>query len=167
MVEKQIRSMFAAWACAVCLAAPSWAQSALPRFEPVEDPATFPLEVSGPRYERGYLVVAQSDDPEDSLELRLPVIHIRAAEPRPGLAPVLFLPGGPGVGGLSAAQYPGAYPWSAERDFVILGRRGTQYAEPSMRCEAIGPALASTKPGAEAALETALQECRTDSMRRA
>lgn len=160
-ISNQVRKALIALGAVVTLTAPAWSQAALPRFEPVAEGAAFPIEVSGPRYQRGYLVVGQSDDPEDTLELRLPVIHIRAAEPRPGLAPVLFLPGGPGVGGLSAAQYPGAYPWSAERDFVILGRRGTRYAEPSLRCEAIGPALASAKPGAEARLETALQACRT------
>lgn len=159
--SRRFALLLAAWAGVLSILAPATAQEMLPRFEPVDEGASFPLAVSGPRYQRGYLVVAQSDDPEDTLELRLPVIHIRAAEPRPGLAPVLFLPGGPGVGGLSAAQYPGAYPWSVERDFVILGRRGTQYAEPSLRCEAIGPALASTKPGAEARLETVLQACRT------
>ena len=158
--SRRFAVLLAAWVGALSVLAPATAQDAPPRFEAVDEGESFPLTVSGPRYQRGYLVVTQSDDPEDTLELRLPVIHIRASEPRPGLAPVLFLPGGPGVGGLSAAQYPGAYPWSAERDFVILGRRGTQYAEPSMRCEAIGPALASTKPGAEARLETALQECR-------
>jgi pimeloyl-ACP methyl ester carboxylesterase len=138
-----------------------WAQSALPRFETVEEGAPFPVEVSGPRYQRGFLVVAQSDHPDDELELRLPVVIVRARTPVPGLAPVVFLPGGPGVGGLSAAQYPGAYPWSAERDFVIFGRRGTRYAVPSLQCEAIGPALVSRKPGAQSRLEQAIADCQS------
>lgn len=136
-----------------------WAQSAPPRFEAVEEGAPFPVEVTGPRYQRGFLVVAQSDHPDDELELRLPVVIVRAQTPVPGLAPVVFLPGGPGVGGLSAAQYPGAYPWSADRDFVILGRRGTRYAVPSMQCEAIGPALVSRKPGAQSQLVQAIGDC--------
>ncbi len=139
----------------------SSAQSVLPRFETVEEGAPFPVDVNGPRYQRGFLVIAQSEAPEDQLELRLPVVIVRAQAPVPGRAPVLFLPGGPGVGGLSAALYPGAYPWSAERDFVILGRRGTRHAEPSLRCEPIGPALVSRKPGARARLEQVIAECQS------
>lgn len=135
------------------------AQSVLPRFEIVQEGEAFPVEVSGPRYQRGFLVVAQSDHPDDGLELRLPVVIVRAQTPVPELAPVLFLPGGPGVGDLSAAFYPGAYPWSMDQDFVILGRRGTRYAEPSLRCESIGPALVSRNPGHQSRLEEAIAVC--------
>lgn len=159
----RVVTMFAVALIAGLLASPAlgWAQSALPRFEAVEEGAPFPVEVSGPRYQRGFLVVAQSNHPDDEVELRLPVVIVRAQTPVPGLAPVVFLPGGPGEGGLSAAQFPGAYPWSAERDFVIFGRRGTRYAVPSMQCEAIGPALVSRKPGAQSRLEQAIADCKS------
>ena len=48
--------------------------------------------------------------------------------------PVVYLAGGPGVSGLSAAAYPGAYPWLEDRDFIVLGQRGTQDAKPALMC---------------------------------
>ncbi len=141
---------------------PTSAQSELPRFEVVADGDAFPLQVSGPRFQRGYLVVAQDADAPGGLELRLPVVRVRAIDPEPGLAPVVFLPGGPGEGGLSAAQYSGAYPWTQTRDFIVFGRRGTRFAEPSLQCAAIGPALAATGEDAQTALFEALDTCKRD-----
>lgn len=140
--------------------APALAQSELPRLEMVAADADFPLQVSGPRYQRGYLVVAQDSDSPDGLELRLPVIRVRAVDPEPGLAPVVFLPGGPGEGGLRAAQYPGAYQWTQNRDFIVFGRRGTRFAMPSLQCEALGPALAATGEAAQSELFAALDSCK-------
>jgi pimeloyl-ACP methyl ester carboxylesterase len=141
--------------------APAQAQGPLPRFEPVAEGEDFPVAVSGPRYERGYLLVAQQAEEPDTLVLRLPVVRIAALDPEPGLAPVLFLPGGPGTGSLSAARFPGAYPWTQNRDFIVMGRRGTRNAQPSLQCPEIGPALAAIGDSAQAQLFAALDACRS------
>lgn len=137
------------------------AQTEAPYYQRVEEGEAFPIELSGPRYERGYLFVPQSADPDDPLILKLPVIRIRALEPNPVLAPVLFLPGGPGVGSLRAAFYPGAYPGTQTRDFIILGRRGTRYAEPSLRCEPIGQALVDAADTGMETLQQAFDACQS------
>jgi pimeloyl-ACP methyl ester carboxylesterase len=137
------------------------AQDTLPRFEPVAEGEDFPVNVPGPRYQRGYLLVAQQAEDPDGLVLRLPVIRIRARNPEPGLAPVLFMPGGPGTGSLSAARFPGAYPWTENRDLIVMGRRGTRNAQPSLQCSEIGPALAADGDAAQARLFAALDACRT------
>jgi hypothetical protein len=137
------------------------AQGALPRFEPVAEGESFPVNVSGPRFQRGYLLVAQQAEAPDPLVLRLPVVRIAALNPEQGLAPVLFMPGGPGTGDLSAARFPGAYAWTENRDFIVMGRRGTRNAQPSLQCPEIGPALAAIGDSAQAQLFAALDACRT------
>lgn len=137
------------------------AQGPAPRFEPVAEGEDFPVTVSGPRYQRGYLVVAQQADETDMLVLRLPIVRIAALNPEPGLAPVLFMPGGPGTGDLSAARFPGAYPWTENRDLIVMGRRGARTAQPSLQCPEIGPALAAIGDSAQAQLFASLDACRT------
>lgn len=107
--------------------------------------------------ERGYLVVLQDRTDFQGQELRLPVIVVRATQPS-GDAPVVFVSGGPGVGDLSAALYPGAYPFTASRDLVILGRRGTRHAIPSMQCAEIGPRLSAP----QSQLNLAIDRCRAE-----
>lgn len=114
-----------------------------PRLEPVAAGEAFPVSVPAAFDSlRGYLVVPENRAAPGRGTIRLPVAVVRAKEPKPELAPVLFLPGGPGVGSLSAAAYPGAYPWTADRDFVVLGQRGTQFAEPALMCPEVEAAYA-------------------------
>ncbi|MCA9764447.1 MAG: alpha/beta fold hydrolase [Gemmatimonadetes bacterium] len=65
--------------------------------------------------------------------------------------------GGPGVGSLSPAAYPGAYPWTAERDFIVFGQRGTRHAEPALECPEVDSALATRS---DARLGAAARTCR-------
>lgn len=88
----------------------------------------------------GYLAVPENHDDLDSRRIELPFIVLKATEPKRDLAPVLLILGGPGTGALNAAAYPGAYPWTADRDFIIFGQRGTEYAKPSLMCRGFGEA---------------------------
>ncbi len=125
-----------------------------PGLEAVTPDDAFPIR---PRdgLERGYLTVPESD--RSSRILRLPVAIIPAAQDAPERAPVVFLSGGPGLGSLSPAQYPGAYPWVGERDFVVYARRGTAPADAEMTCPDVGLAFASED---EAAIAAAVLACR-------
>ena len=94
---------------------------------------------------RGYLVVPEDPWSDSGREIKLPVVVVKAKDPAPGLPPVLRLAGGPGLSGLSAAAYPGAYPWTANRDFIILGQRGTQGASPELICSEYYDALGADR----------------------
>ncbi len=116
---------------------------AVPRFEPIADGESFPVTVpAGFESRRGYLVVEEERNVANGRTLRLPVAIVKPKTAEPGLSPVLYLSGGPGVGSMAAAAYPGAYPWTRNREFVVVGQRGTQHAEPALLCEAFGTALA-------------------------
>ncbi|MEO0319301.1 MAG: alpha/beta hydrolase, partial [Pseudomonadota bacterium] len=52
-----------------------------------------------------------------------------------------FLSGGPGLSGMAAARYPGAYPWTRNRDVVIFAQRGTPDARPALECLAFNETL--------------------------
>ena len=131
---------------AACSRAPKEEPGALlqvPRLEVLAADEAFPVLVpSAFESLRGYLVVAENRAAPERGNIRLPVVIVRAKKPAPGLAPVLFIPGGPGVGSLSAAAYPGAYPWTDERDFIVLGQRGAEYAEPALMCPEVEQAYA-------------------------
>lgn len=106
----------------------------LPRFEVIADGDAFPVNVpSSFESVRGWLVVAEDRNESASRTVRLPVAIVKS---RNGGArsPVLYLSGGPGTSALRTAAYPGAYPWLEERDFVIFGQRGTEYASPALTC---------------------------------
>ena len=115
----------------------------VPRFEPIADGDSFPVSVPAPFESlRGYLVVEEERGVADGRTLRLPVAIVKPKVAEPNRSPVLYVSGGPGVGNMSAAAYPGAYPWTRDREFIVFGQRGTQYAEPALLCEAFGTALA-------------------------
>ncbi|MEL6257649.1 MAG: alpha/beta fold hydrolase, partial [Pseudomonadota bacterium] len=54
-----------------------------------------------------------------------------------------------------AAAYPGAYPWLVERDFVVFGQRGTEFAEPALMCPEYRQAIKDSGDKIRAA-----QDCR-------
>jgi len=106
----------------------------LPRFESVAAGEEFPAQVpSSFGSTRGWLVVAEDRTDPLSSEIRLPVVIVHSRARRHN-DPVIYLAGGPGVSGLNAAAYPGAYPWLQDRDFIVLGQRGTQDAVPALMC---------------------------------
>lgn len=136
-----LAAMFAG--VAILLPSQAGAQTTeVPRFEPAA-PDEFPVSIPGSREGTvGYLVVWENRDTK-STTIRLPVAIVRAASPSTA-EPVLFLTGGPGSGDLSPAAYPGAYPWTADRDFIVLGQRGTQHAQPALECPELEEAFAAT-----------------------
>lgn len=129
------------WILALCFAAViagcqflADPERSLPRFEPVAAAEEFPVQVpSSFRSTLGWLVVAEDRTDRSSAEIRLPVAIVHSRSGR-GDSPVVYLAGGPGVSGLSAAAYPGAYPWLEDRDFIVVGQRGTGDAEPALIC---------------------------------
>ena len=117
------------------------AADAVPRFEP--DSVGFPVEVPVAfQSTTGYLVVLEDRSRPYRPTLRLPVAVLRPRAGAEGASPVLYLSGGPGTSALGAAAYPGAYPWTADRPFVVFGQRGTRYAEPALDCPEVAEARA-------------------------
>ncbi|NNK61972.1 MAG: alpha/beta fold hydrolase, partial [Gemmatimonadetes bacterium] len=107
------------------------------------DGGDFPVSVpSAWRATLGYLVVWE-DRAARTATIRLPVAVVHAMQDS-GADPVLFLTGGPGSGSLAPAAFPGAYPWTENRDFIALGQRGTQHALPSLECPEIEGAFSDS-----------------------
>ena len=128
---------------------------AAPQFELIADGDDFPI--AGGRAERGYLTVPADRETPGSGTYKLPVAIIRADEGVPKRPPVIMMSGGPGVGSLNAAAYPGAYPWVGERDFIVFGQRGTEHAQPALLCPDYNALHFSPDEAARAA---AAQDCR-------
>ncbi|MEL7487686.1 MAG: alpha/beta fold hydrolase [Pseudomonadota bacterium] len=131
------------------------------RFERLEEGEDFPISgAQGFDTRFGYLTASENRGDPRSREIRLPVAIVKAKNARKGAAPVLYLAGGPGLSGLNAAAYPGAYPWTDDRDFIVMSQRGTAGAEPVLDCPGIGDALVEARSGDQAlAVETA-RACR-------
>lgn len=113
----------------------------LPRFESLKEGESFPVAVpSSFRSTLGWLVVPEDRGNPQSAAIRLPVaiIHSTTVTSAPpamtSKSPVVYLSGGPGTSSLRTAQYPGAYPWLKDRDFIVFGQRGTHYAKPALMC---------------------------------
>lgn len=108
--------------------------SEYPRFEIVTDEQAFPVSIPA-SYDatRGWLVVKEDRQDSGSLEIRLPVavIHSEAESKK---SPIAYLSGGPGTSAMKTAAFPGAYPWLKDRDFVVVGQRGTHFAKPALMC---------------------------------
>jgi pimeloyl-ACP methyl ester carboxylesterase len=131
-----LATLLAAFAALMMIGDP--VSSDAPRFDPVADDE-FPIP-DRDGLTRGHLIVSESGGGDRVL--RLPVAIVHGPEGGEFAAPVVFLSGGPGAGSLAPAQYPGAYPWTAERDFVVYARRGSALADPVMECPQVGAALA-------------------------
>lgn len=128
-------SLLVAWLVAFSSAfiTPAQAQNAA-RIALVQPEDDFPVSVPD-RYasDEYYLSVPENRSNADSRHIKLPVVILRGdvSNSRP---PVVMLTGGPGTSGLSAAMYPGAYPWVGDRDFIVLGQRGTHHSRPALMC---------------------------------
>lgn len=131
------------------------------RFEPVGADDPFPVAASPRQSARGYLIVPENRKDPDSALIRLPVVVLKAASQGARRAPVVFMPGGPGVGDLTAAGYPGAYPWTEDRDFIVYGRRGTDHAVPALDCPEFGAVYRTSGPERGALLVEAAAACRS------
>ncbi|MEM9170576.1 MAG: alpha/beta fold hydrolase, partial [Pseudomonadota bacterium] len=126
----------------------------VPRFEDVGAGEAFPIDgAAGFDTRRGYLIVHERAGDPASGEVRVPVAIVRARTPN-GAPPVVFLQGGPGVGRLDAANYPTAYPWTTQRDFIVIGPRGTAHADPALPCPEYAEALVADAPGGLVAAAT-------------
>jgi pimeloyl-ACP methyl ester carboxylesterase len=107
----------------------------VPRFESHGGDEAFPVTVPGSyRSEKGYLIVLEDRSRPTGPTLRLPVVVVKSSAEKSAEGPVLYLAGGPGSGGMSAAAYPGAYPFLRQRDFVVFAQRGTRHAQPALEC---------------------------------
>ncbi|MCR9271188.1 MAG: alpha/beta hydrolase [Hyphomonadaceae bacterium] len=89
----------------------------------------------------GWLIVAEDRGQASSDEIRLPVaiIHSRSETKK---SPVVYLSGGPGTSAMRTAAFPGAYPWLEDRDFIVIGQRGTHFAAPALMCPEYREAVA-------------------------
>jgi pimeloyl-ACP methyl ester carboxylesterase len=97
------------------------------------------------------LSVPENRAAPDGRTIKLPVAILRATGPRKQPDPVIYLSGGPGEAPL-AAPAPGIDPlkdgdwWTStaairrNRDFIFVGQRGAQLAQPALQCDDIaGP----------------------------
>ena len=126
-------------------------ERSLPRFEPIAAGDEFPARVPSTfNATLGWLVVAEDRSAPASSVIRLPVAIIHSRSGRLN-DPVVYIAGGPGVSGLSAAAYPGAYPWLGARDFIVVGQRGTQDAMPALMCPEYRDALNAGRDSVTAA----------------
>lgn len=136
----------------------------VPRFE-VDSTANFPVDVPASyRATTGYLIVLEDRERPGGRELRLPVAIVHAQSGIDKTSPVLYLGGGPGSSALNVAAYPGAYPFTADRDFVVLEQRGTRYADPALNCpeytEALQQSVQAASADAKVIKVAAVEECR-------
>ena len=122
-------------------------------------PVTPPSTVPSARY---YLSVPENRSDENSRRIELPIVVLKSAAPT-DQSPIVMLTGGPGTAGLSAAQYPRAYPWVGTRDFVIFGQRGTHHARPALMCSEFKQAIKDSQPmeGKVRAIQACAREART------
>ncbi|UTW54807.1 alpha/beta fold hydrolase [Kordiimonas sp. SCSIO 12610] len=108
--------------------------SVVPRFETVKEDGDFPVKIpSAFDATLGWLVIAEDRNNAQSPEIRLPVAIIHTSA-KTSKSPVVYLSGGPGTSAMRTAAFPGAYPWLKERDFIVIGQRGTHYAKPALMC---------------------------------
>lgn len=90
------------------------------------------------------LAVKENRQSENSKILKLPIIKLRHKENNPKLAPVLYIPGGPGDGGWLDVDRIGFWwdfidenDWLKEREVILYDPRGTGLVEPRMDCPEI------------------------------
>ena len=121
---------------------------------PVQVPTSYESTV-------GYITVPENRGQPSSRIIRLPVVIVHSPSESPQPDPVVYLAGGPGSSALNTARFPGAYTFLQDRDLIIIGQRGTSYAEPSLECPEYEKALsATTSDNTKQSLALAAKECR-------
>jgi pimeloyl-ACP methyl ester carboxylesterase len=127
------------------LAVTAWpAASRAPTFEAGACPTTkTPIEALK-NASCGVLVVPENRDKQDGPTIRLPVAIIPAQSKVAGAVPLVFMEGGPGGAALPSAASLVKAGLHEKRDVIIMGQRGTLYAQPSLICEPVDDANAKT-----------------------
>lgn len=112
----------------------------------------------------GTLTTPERHAEPDGRTVTLPVAVLEPPEVA-AADPVVFLDGGPGGDGLSAAEPLSELPVAQDRSVIIIGQRGTPLAEPSFDCPEFEEAEARlydqdlATPEAEAAVADAEAAC--------
>jgi pimeloyl-ACP methyl ester carboxylesterase len=112
---------------------PTLPRGSAPRFELGRCEAQVP---EGAQVECGTLIVAEDRGAEVSHEVRIAVAIFRSGASAPDASPAVFLPGGPGDGGLDRLDYLYGLsaPVRARRDLIVLDYRGVGRSSPSLVC---------------------------------
>jgi pimeloyl-ACP methyl ester carboxylesterase len=135
----------------------------VPRFEP----CPCPVEVAkNEKIDCGRLVVPENRARANGRTISIPVtiFRSRSASPRPD--PVLFMTGGPGTSSVAGARSGRRLLLLDERDYVVLGQRGSRFAEPFLACPEVTAAnhaalaRGSNDPASRAAEVAAARACR-------
>ena len=113
------------------------AQAAAPRLE--RAPCHGDFGVDSTRVECGVLSVEETRGSGNGRRVAVPVVIVKASQPRPGLPPVIFLHGGPGAGAVERAagllRSPlGRELVGVEQDWVIFDQRGGGLSSPALDC---------------------------------
>jgi pimeloyl-ACP methyl ester carboxylesterase len=82
----------------------------------------------------GWLVVPENRGKAGSRTIRLPVAVIPAVTKTPGATPLVYMEGGPGGAALATAALLAEAGLHKEREVIIMGQRGTRFAQPALLC---------------------------------
>lgn len=81
----------------------------------------------------GMLTVPERHDQPGGAVVRLPIAVITHPGTSPA-DPVVYLDGGPGGDGVGASATLGSLPLAADRTVVVIGQRGSTFADPTLDC---------------------------------
>jgi len=154
-----MRRVVAVALCLTSLAVTGAAQGAavgsVPRYEPVPCPGRVAADE---KIECGRLVVPENRAKPGGRTIGVPVVifRSRAAHPKPD--PVLFTSGGPGTSAAANARSGRNISLLDERDYVVLGQRGSKFGEPFLECPEVAEARrAALERGARVEDQTAAE----------
>jgi len=85
----------------------------------------------------GTLIVPENRIAPNGRTIRLPVAIIPALSEDKARDPIIYMEGGPGGPALPTAELLVAAKLNRDRDVIILGQRGSRYAEPALLCPEI------------------------------
>ena len=118
-----------------------------------------PDRIDDRRYSCGEFAVPEHWDKPSSRVIHLPVVTFHATDADPDADPVVFLNGGPGARSyIRDAEAIDLYwlpflqhqPWTARRDFIVVGLRGTNWTDANLGCpDSVDPLIlgASSEAG--------------------
>ena len=118
-----------------------------------------------PRVECGVLTVPEDRSEPDGPKVRLPIAIIRTASAERLSDPIVYLSGGPGFPGRSAAEGFLEIDLGGARDVILFDQRGTGAADPSLDCpeqvDAVWATLGAADPPAREArrFRAAMRTC--------
>lgn len=134
---------------------------AVPRFVPGPCPVATPEDAD---VDCGDLVVAENRSDAITSTIRVPVAILLSQHPDSADDPIVFVPGGPGSTAMDAVSLANSR-FTADRDLILLGQRGTKYASPELDCPGVERAygrsfLRADPPAAEIdAVADAADDC--------